>query len=505
MSVYVLLIPILLPILGGATLGICRVQNRKLREVITMAMVLLTSACVAVVLVTRPEGSATVLTLAGSLAVKFRLDGMSCVFAALVAVLWPLATLYAFEYMEHEGNTNTFFTWYTMTYGVTLGIAFAGNLMTMYMFYEMLTLVTIPLMMHGRSYKAMLATRKYVRYSIGGAAFAFIGFIAIAVYGETLDFRMGGVLTEGSGSRTMLLIVYGMTVLGFGVKSAIFPFHGWLPTASVAPTPVTALLHAVAVVKAGAFAIMRVTYYSFGKNFLRGTWVQYTVMMFAVVTMVYGAVKAVKEQDCKRRLAYSTVSNLSYIIFAASLMRSSGMQAAMLHMLFHGLMKITLFYCIGAVMVKAGKRYVWEMDGMGRKMPLIFAVYTVAGISLIGIPPLAGFASKWYIGTAAVLADTGFGYVGLGALILSALLSAAYILEVVVRAWLPRKDTAGGEHSEGSSASETVPAAGTPEEPAKVGLRMAIPLVVLMILIILCGVASTPVAEFLADVAYDVF
>ena len=130
MSVYVLLIPILLPILGGATLGICRVQNRKFREVITMAMVLLTSACVAVVLVTRPEGSATVLTLAGSLAVKFRLDGMSCVFAALVSVLWPLATLYAFEYMEHEGNTNTFFTWYTMTYGVTLGIAFAGNLMT---------------------------------------------------------------------------------------------------------------------------------------------------------------------------------------------------------------------------------------------------------------------------------------------------------------------------------------------------------------------------------------
>jgi multicomponent Na+:H+ antiporter subunit D len=261
----------------------------------------------------------------------------------------------------------------------------------------------------------------------------------------------------------------------------------------------------VAVVKAGAFAIMRVTYYSFGKNFLRGTWVQYTVMMFAVVTMVYGAVKAVKEQDCKRRLAYSTVSNLSYIIFAASLMRRAGMQAAMLHMLFHGLMKITLFYCIGAVMVKAGKRYVWEMDGMGRKMPLIFTVYTVAGISLIGIPPLAGFASKWYIGTAAVLADTGFGYVGLGALILSALLSAAYVLEVVVRAWLPRKDAAVGEHSEDPAASETVPAAGTPEEPAKVGLRMAIPLIILMILIILCGVASTPIAEFLADVAQNAF
>ena len=484
MSVYVLLIPILLPIIGGATLGLCRVQNRKVREGIVMAIVLLTSACVGAILFLRPEGTATALILAGSLSVKFHLDGASCVFAALVAVLWPLASLYAFEYMETEGDSNAFFAWYTMTYGVTVGIAFAANLMTMYMFYEMLTLVTIPLMMHGRSYKAMLATRKYVKYSIGGAAFAFIGFIAIAVFGETLDFRLGGVLTQIGDNRVMLQIVYGMTVLGFGVKAAIFPFHGWLPTASVAPTPVTALLHAVAVVKAGAFAIMRVTYYSFGTEFLYGTWVQHTVTMFAVVTMIYGAVKAVKEQDCKRRLAYSTVSNLSYIIFAASLMTEAGFSAAMTHMLFHGLMKITLFYCIGAVMVKAGKRYVWEMDGMGRRMPLIFIVYTVAGISLIGIPPMVGFVSKWYIGTAAVAADDLFGYIGLAALILSALLSAAYILEVVVRAWIPRKDAV----IEGT-------------EIRRVGLHMSVPLIILTVMVVVCGVLSTPIAQFLADVA----
>ena len=484
MSVYVLWIPVLLPIIGGAVFGFCKIRTRALREGIVSAIVLLTSLCIAAILITQPQGEATVLTLAGSLYVKFRLDGAACVFAGLVAVLWPLASLYAFEYMETEGDCNTFFAWYTMTYGVTVGIAFAGNLMTMYMFYEMLTLVTIPLMMHGHSYKSTLATRKYVRYSIGGAAFAFIGFVAIAVFGETLDFRMGGVLGYVGRHTTMLLIVYGMTVLGFGVKAAICPFHGWLPTASVAPTPVTALLHAVAVVKAGAFAIIRVTYYSFGTDFLRGTWVQNTVMMFAVVTMVYGAVKAVKEQDCKRRLAYSTVSNLSYIIFAASLMSAEGMTAAMTHMLFHGLMKITLFYCIGAVMVKTGKRYVWEMDGMGRRMPLVFAVYTVAGLSLIGIPPMVGFISKWYIGTAAAAEGTVFSYIGLAALILSALLSAAYILEVVVRAWMPGKDS-------------------RPDDTAAVavGFRMRIPLLILVLLVLVCGVCSTPIVTFLSEVA----
>lgn len=477
-----MIVPILLPIICGAAFGLQQPKNKNRREIAVMAVTLLTSVCVGMLLYHQPERELLILKLAGSLAIKFRMDGASCVFAGLVAVLWPLATLYAFEYMDHEEHRSKFFAFYTMTYGVTIGIAFAGNLMTMYMFYEMLTLVTIPLMMHGLRYKSVVATRKYVRYSIGGAAFAFIGFIAIAVFGETLDFRYGGVLADIASQRTTLRVVYVMAVLGFGVKSAVFPFHGWLPSASVAPTPVTALLHAVAVVKAGAFAIIRITYYSFGTTFLRGSWAQYTVMCFAIVTMVYGAVKAVKEQHCKRRLAYSTVSNLSYIIFAATLMTDAGLTAAFTHMLFHGLMKITLFYCIGAVSVKTGRRYVWEMNGMGRRMPLVFTVYTVAGASLIGIPPMVGFVSKWYIGTAAVAEGSAFAYAGLAALIISALLSAAYILEVIVRAWLPT----GGE---------------LPPEASKTGFRMHVPLVILSALIIVLGLLSTPIVEFLTRVA----
>ena len=487
MSAYWLLVPLLLPIFGGAALGIIKPHSRRVMEITVMTVTLLTSACVALMLAFHPGDEAIILQLAEKLSVKFFLDGSSCVFAGLVALLWPIASLYAIEYMETESHQNTFFAYYTMTYGITLGIAFSANLMTMYMFYEMLTLVTIPLMMHGLKYKALVATRKYVRYSIGGAAFAFIGFIAIVVFGETIDFRLGGVLADIAGKRTMLRVVYVMAVLGFGVKAAVFPFHGWLPSASVAPTPVTALLHAVAVVKAGAFAIIRITYYSFGVTFLRGSWAQYTVMCFAMFTMLYGAVKAVKEQHCKRRLAYSTVSNLSYILFAASLMTEAGMTAAFAHMLGHGLMKITLFYCIGAVNVKAKKYYVWEMDGMGRRMKLIFAVYTVAGLSLIGIPPLIGFVSKWYIGNAAVQQGTAFAYTGLAVLILSALLSAAYILEVVVRAWMP-KETAGTEQPESGEIRRT-------------GWRMRLPLVLLVTLVAVMGICSQPVLHFLSDVA----
>ncbi len=523
MSAYWLLLPLFLPIIGGAALGIIKPHSRRVMEITVMTVTLLTSACVALILAVRPDGEAMILQLAESLSVKFFLDGSSCVFAGLVALLWPIASLYAIEYMETEDHRNTFFAYYTMTYGITLGIAFSANLMTMYMFYEMLTLVTIPLMMHGLKFKAVVATRKYVRYSLGGAAFAFIGFIAIVVFGETIDFRLGGVLADIAGKRTMLRIVYVMAVLGFGVKAAVFPFHGWLPSASVAPTPVTALLHAVAVVKAGAFAIIRITYYSFGTTFLRGSWAQYTVMGFAVFTMVYGSVKAVKEQHCKRRLAYSTVSNLSYILFAVTLMTEAGMTAAYAHILAHGLMKITLFYCIGAVNVKAHRHYVWEMDGMGRRMKTVFIVYTIAGLSLIGIPPMIGFVSKWYIGNAAVAQGTVYSYIGLAALILSALLTAAYILEVVVRAWLPGEqatakvavklqdnsgeqvaETVSTENTEMQSAQATENASDVQSEGDEirpVGWRMRLPLVLLATIVVAMGIWSGPVLRFLADVA----
>lgn len=490
MSAYFLLIPILFPILGGAFVGIRHMRIRRHRELFVGIVTLLTSLMVWYMLLNRPESDALILNLAGNLAVKFHVDGMSCVFAGLVSVLWPLAALYAFEYMRKEGKENVFFAFYTMTYGITLGIAFSANLMTMYMFYEMLTLVTIPLVMHELDHKSIVATRKYVNYSIGGAAFAFIGFISILTFGDTLDFTYGGVLSAEAIAENgnLLQFIYVLAVMGFGVKAALFPFHGWLPSASVAPTPVTALLHAVAVVKAGAFAIIRITYYCFGADFLRGTAAQYAVLGLAAFTIVYGSAKALKEQHCKRRLAYSTVSNLSYIIFSAALMTPAGLVGGLAHMIFHGIMKITLFFCIGAVMIKTGRKYLWEMDGLAKRMPFLFTVYTVAGLALVGIPPLTGFVSKWYIAAAAVAEGSVMAKVGLLALMVSALLTAMYILQVAVRAWLPSK-----EFRPESVQSLEVP-----------GNYMRIPLGILCGMIVVLGVHSQPLIDFLTKIASGV-
>ncbi|MBR4718962.1 MAG: proton-conducting membrane transporter [Lachnospiraceae bacterium] len=442
MNKFWILLPIIYPLITGAILPLFRFKERKSRNIYTEVVTIINSIFVWMLLTNAPEGTFRALNLAGDLEITFHIDGLGSVFAGLVSVLWPLATLYAFEYMEHLGKENTFFAFYIMTYGITIGIAFAANLMTLYMFYEMLTLVTLPLVMAGMSREAIMAGRKYILYSMGGAAFAFIGFIFIFTFGTSMNFVPGGVLTGAGlvGREKLMRWVYVLAVMGFGVKAAIFPFHGWLPSASIAPTPVTALLHAVAVVKAGAFAIIRITYYSFGADFLHGTFAQYIVMSFAIVTIVYGSVRAYREPHLKRRLAYSTVSNLSYIIFGASLMTPLGLTAALSHMIYHAVVKITLFFCAGAVLCKTHREYVRELDGLGRKMPVTFAAFTIGSLAVVGIPPLPGFISKWNLCTAAVKEGSGWAYAGVAALLVSALFTALYMFTIVIRSYFPKAD-----------------------------------------------------------------
>ena len=450
MSAIVLLLPILLPILFGAVLPLFRFQKKQQRELYVMAVVVINTLLAYFLIVQMPEETVlTVFYLTKSLTVSFRMDGLSRVFAGLVAGLWPFATLYAFEYMRHEGRENSFFAFYTMTFGVTMGIACAANLMTMYLFYELLTLITLPLVMHSMDHKSIRAGIKYLKYSIGGAAFAFMGFILLNYYAGSNKFVSGGLLlSQGitSGGTPILLMAYVMMFFGFGVKAAVFPFHGWLPSASVAPTPVTALLHAVAVVKSGVFAIMRVTFYSFGSRFLIGTWAQYIPLGFAIATIVFGSAMAVREQHIKRRLAYSTVSNLSYILFGVTLMTPAGLAAGLLHMIFHGVMKIALFFCAGAIMHQTGSEYIYEINGYGKQMKKVFAVFLVASLSLVGVPPLAGFASKWWLAGAGVASGISYAssqtgrilaYLGVGALLLSALLTAIYLFTILIRAYFP--------------------------------------------------------------------
>lgn len=487
MPVTMMITVVLLPILGGILIMLLPFKNRKQMLIYIESLVLINSALVIAMLLNKTDEALILFRFTGNLQVSFRLDGLGVVFAAMAAVLWPLAVLYSFEYMEHEHNEKSFFMFYTITYGITLGVAMADNILTMYFFFEMMSLVTLPLIMHTRTREAQLASRSYLYYMIGGAAFAFIGMIFILAYGTTSAFVPGGVLDPAKiGDKTnMMLLVYIFCFLGFSVKTAVWPFSNWLPRAGVAPTPVTALLHAVAVVNTGAFAAMRVTYYSFGTEMLRGTWAQYVVMALVIFTIVYGCSRALKETHIKRRLAWSTVSNLSYILFGVVLMTPPGLAAALCHMLFHSFMKICSFFCAGAVMSKTGRSYIHELDGFGRKMPKVFVIFTLSGMALMGVPGLAGFISKWQLAQAAVESENPLAWMGVGALLISTLLTAIYMLTISVRAFFPGKDF---DYSKISDVKDP-------------GVRMLLPLVVFAIVIVIFGVHPQPFLEALQDVA----
>ena len=277
-----------------------------------------------------------------------------------------------------------------------------------------------------------------------------------------------------------------MAFFGFGVKAAVFPFWRWLPKASVAPTPVTALLHAVAVVKSGIFAIIRLTYYSFGTTFLVGTWAQTVMLVFAAITIVFGSTVALRTPHVKRRFAYSTVSNLSYIIFGIAIMTPAGLAAGLLHMVYHAVIKITLFFTAGAILYKTHREYLYEMEGFGRLMPITFATMTITGLGLIGVPPFAGFHSKWALATAAVDSGNSMTYIGIVALILSALLTALYIFQVVIRAYFPRNK----EYPEGYY-----------EHVHDPNLYMTGTLIILAVVSVIIGFYPEPLIEILKNVA----
>jgi len=439
---FFLALVVFLPFVAGIATAIIPFKKRSSLMIFLELAVLLNSAIVFLLLTDHTTSAFTLVQFTGDITLSLSIDGMSTVFGGLVAFLWPLATLYSFEYMKHEENERIFFMFYTMTYGVTLGIAMAQDLVTMYFFYELLTLVTVPLVMHTLTREAILASRKYLYYSLGGAAFAFIGMVFMIVYETNVNFVYGGALDLAKiGDRTnMLLLVYVLSFFGFGVKAAVCPFNSWLPQAGVAPTPVTALLHAVAVVKAGAFAIIRLTYYCYGPDFLRGTWAQDVVQIAVIFTIVYGCSRAIKETHLKRRLAYSTISNLSYVLFGAAMMTPLGLVGALSHLMFHAFMKICSFFCAGAIIYKTGRTYVHQLDGFGRKMPWVFGIFTISAFALMGVPGLAGFISKWNLASAAVDSRDPLAYVGVAALLISALLTAIYMLTIVVRAFFPGKE-----------------------------------------------------------------
>ncbi len=476
-----LLVSILIPLIGAGLLFLLKPRSAKLRMLLVMAASLVTSACVAYCLFTPGEHPVVLLRLSTLLTVSFRLDDLGRVFAGLVAFLWPLASLYGLEYMHHEGGENHFFGFYLISYAVTLGIAFSEDLMSLYVFYELLSLATLPLVMHGMKARNVHAGRTYAYYCLGGAALGFLALVTVIHYGGSVNFTPGGIAGLAAAPQGVVLTMYVLGFFGFGVKAAVFPLHRWLPDAGVAPTPVTALLHAVAVVKAGVFAVARLTYSCFGAELLRGTWAQTLCLCIALVSILYGSGMAVREQHMKRRLAYSTMSNLSYVLFGVLLMTPEGLTAGLTHMVYHGLMKIALFCCVGAVMIYSGRSDIRQMRGLSRKMPFTTAVFLVCAAALVGVPPLIGFGSKWALATAGVASGSWLGVAGAAVLLVSAVLTAIYVLVPALSAYvLPLEGDA---------------------ETCDPGWQIKTALCVVVCAIVVLSFASQPLSRFLTGVA----
>ncbi len=360
-------------------------------------------------------------------------DALSMLFVVLSSGLWFLTTVYAIGYLENSPHRSRFFGFFSLCVSATVGVALAGNLITFLLFYELLTLAAYPLIVHSGTNAARLAGRTYLRYTLAGGALLLVGCIWLYTITGTLEFTARGFLsTLDSSHHPALIIIFVLLVTGLGVKAALIPLHGWLPQSMVAPAPVSALLHAVAVVKAGAFGIIRVVYDVFGIEFSASLGLALPLAMVAGATVIYGSLRALFQDDLKRRLAFSTVSQVSYIILGVAIVGPIATIGGLVHLVHQGVMKITLFFCAGNFAETLGIHKVSEMDGVGRRMPWTMAAFTIGALGMIGVPPLAGFISKWYLGLGAL--DAGQGWV-LYILIGSSLLNASYFLPVLYAAW----------------------------------------------------------------------
>lgn len=440
MNHWILCFAVLFPIASSLFLCGRACSSSHRRNSYVLATVLLTSAAVLLAVFAPPAEPLRIMTIAEGVSIELRADGLSRIYGSIIALLWPLTAVYAFDYMKHEQHLNRFFAFFLISFGVACGIAFAGNLVTMYLFFELLTLATLPLVMHRMDDAARYAGKRYLIYSMTGAAFGLIGVVLATHFGTGSGFALGGTLdaARAVGNEAMLRLGYTLAFFGFGVKAALLPMSFWLPTASVAPTPVTALLHAVAVVKAGAFACIRLTFYAFGAAILDGTAAQHVLLAAVSLTIVTGSFLALRNNHLKRRLAWSTVANLSYILLGTVLMTPNGLIGASLHMFYHAFIKITLFFAVGAVMEHGGRTYIDETEDMAKRMPVTYAVMTIAGLALVGVPPLPGFFSKWAIGVSAIGTRDPYALVGVGALMVSAVLTAIYMLTMLLPAFFPK-------------------------------------------------------------------
>ena len=392
----------------------------------------------------------TRLPLLPGLDLVLRADALSVLFVTLSSVLWLLTTVYAIGYLEGSPHRSRFFGFFSLCVTATVGVALAGNLITFLLFYELLTLATYPLIVHRGTEVAWRAGRSYLIYTVAGGTLLLVATVWLYDLAGSLEFTHRGFVAELVDThRVALTAIFVLLIAGLGVKAALVPFHGWLPLAMVAPAPVSALLHAVAVVKAGAFGIVRVVDDVYGVDVAADLGVTGPLTILAALTIIYGSVRALFQDDLKRRLAFSTVSQISYIVIGVAIVGPIATIGGLVHLVHQGVMKITLFFCAGNLAETLGIHKISEMNGVGRRMPWTMAAFTIGALGMIGVPPLAGFISKWYLGLGALEAGQGWVIFVLAG---SSVLNAGYFLPVLYAAWFkPPPDGWPAERSFGRS------------------------------------------------------
>ncbi|MEM8681898.1 MAG: monovalent cation/H+ antiporter subunit D family protein [Pseudomonadota bacterium] len=440
---------IVIPLVGAIAIALAGRISDNLRETATLVTAgsLAYTVWQLVPMIFAGERPGFVATeMAPGLSIAFEIEPLGMLFAALASSLWIVNSIYSIGYMRgnKEKNQTRFYVMFAVSLAAAMGIAFAGNLLTLFLCYEILTLSTYPLVSHKGDQATVRSARVYVGIllstSIGLLLPAIIWTYSLAGTGE---FTVGGIL-EGKIDGPAVGLLLALFVFGIG-KAAVMPVHRWLPAAMVAPTPVSALLHAVAVVKAGVFTVTKVIIYTFGVDFLFAEPSSGWLLYAAAFTIIAASVVALKQTNIKRLLAYSTVAQLSYVVLAAAILKPLAEIGAAIHMLAHAFGKITLFFAAGAIYVAAKKTEVHQLAGIGRRMPITMTAFTIGALSMIGVPPTAGFVSKWYILAGAFQSDN---YVALFTIVGSTVLNAAYFLPLIYLAWFKEEKPGGLEHGE---------------------------------------------------------
>lgn len=477
---YPILLSIFFPILSGVFLliryrtplsGEAKTAGRKTLVTLAGSFLVITALLTGVALFTVKEGF-TLFYLTKTLPVYFQVDSIGTLFSILAIIVLLCAGFFSFEYMKHEEREGRYYGFYLLLFGVLNALCFAGNLITFYLFFELLTLSSMPLVLHSGSKEAVMAALKYLFYSLCGAYAVLFGIYFLYQYTDTLTFTLNVSLKDSAVAEhgSFLFLVAFIMILGFGVKAGMFPMHAWLPTAHpVAPAPASAVLSAV-IVKAGILGSIRILYL-FG-TFFEGSWVQTAWICLALITVFMGSLLAYREPVLKKRLAYSTVSQLSYILFGLAVMTRKSLSGSLLHVLAHGFSKATLFLCAGAIIYKTGKTRVEEMRGIGKEMPLTMWCFTIASLGLIGIPPTGGFVSKWYLAIGSLESCIPvLDVLGPIVLLVSALLTAGYLLPLTIQGFFPGADYDYGKLEK--------------KEPNRL---MTVPILILTILSVLIGI-----------------